>query len=153
MLNWRSAWGRALAALTGREALETDEAIVREAGCTIPEIFADGGEAAFRELERQAIANAGKQTGKIILTGGGAVKDPRNYGALRQNGRIYQLERPLELLPREGRPLSLQVGLDELYRQRAPLYARFRDVVTDNSGTPEAAAAIIWRDFNEYFGN
>ena len=149
----KSTVGRALAALTGREALETDEAIVREAGCTIPEIFADGGEAAFRELERQAIANAGKQTGKIILTGGGAVKDPRNYAALRQNGRIYQLERPLELLPREGRPLSLQVGLDELYRQRAPLYARFRDVVTDNSGTPEAAAAIIWREFNEYFGN
>lgn len=144
--------GKLLANLTGRELLDIDARIETRTGCRIPDIFARDGEAVFRALERQEIAEAGKLSGKILVTGGGAVKDERNYAPLHQNGRIYQLERRLEMLPRDGRPLSAQADLSILSAQRAPLYARFRDAVVENNGTANQTADAIWRDFCEYSG-
>lgn len=145
--------GQALALLTGREAIDIDQRIVERAGKSIPEIFARDGEEAFRALERQETAEAGKLSGKIILTGGGVVKDERNYAALHQNGRIYHLLRDLALLPTDGRPLSQSTALADLWVQRAPLYARFRDVTVENSGSVEETAQAIWRDFCENSGD
>lgn len=145
--------GTALAQLTGREAIDTDDAVVARTGRTIADIFSSDGEETFRALEREETERAGKQSGKIILTGGGVVKDPRNYPSLHQNGRIYQLNRNLRTLAREGRPLSLHADLDVLYAQRAPLYARFRDAAVDNNGTAAETAAAIWRDFCEHSGD
>lgn len=148
----KSAVGAALAALTGREAVDIDRRIVQRAGCSIPEIFAQSGEDAFRTLEREETAEAGKLSGRILLTGGGVVKDLRNYAALHQNGRIYHLIRDLALLPTDGRPLSQGADLAAMWAERAPLYARFRDASVENSGTVEETAAAIWRDFCENSG-
>ena len=139
--------GAALGRLTGREAVDLDEQIARAAGRTIPELFAARGEAAFRALEREQAQIWGGESGRILVAGGGVVKDGRNYRALKQNGRIYQLERDVALLPREGRPLSRDADLYAMQRERAPLYARFRDAVVWNDATPEEAAARIWDDF------
>lgn len=144
--------GQALAKLTGREAIDVDQLIVEKAGCSIPEIFAQSGEAAFRALEREMTAEAGKLSGKIILTGGGVIKDHRNYAPLHQNGRIYQLVRDLDILPTDGRPLSQSTDLSVMWTERAPLYAAFRDAAIDNNGTVEETAAAIWRDFCENSG-
>ena len=144
--------GAALARLTGREAVDLDQMIEAAAGCSIPEIFAREGEAGFRAREAAAAAEAGKRTGVILLTGGGIVKTAANYDALHQNGRIYQLVRDLSLLPTEGRPLSQGADLAAMWRERAPLYQRFRDAKIDNSGTVEDTAAAIWRDFCEHSG-
>ena len=149
----KSAVGAALAALTGREAIDIDARIAEKAGCSIPEIFAKGGEAAFRALEREVTAACGALSGKLLLTGGGVVKTPENYAALHQNGRIYQLLRPLELLPTDGRPLSQGADLAAMWAERAPLYERFRDAAIDNSGTVEQTAQAIWRDFCENSGH
>lgn len=149
----KSTVGAALAALTGREAVDIDAEIERRAGCTIPEIFARGGEAEFRRLECEATAEAGKRTGCILLTGGGAVKTPENYGALRQNGRIYHLLRDVGTLPTDGRPLSQGADLAAMWRERKPLYERFRNVVIDNNGPAEETAQAIWRDFCAYSGD
>ena len=139
--------GQALARLTGRTAIDLDEQIVKIDGRTIPEIFAQSGEAAFRALERETAQTWGKESGLILISGGGIVKDERNYHSLKQNGRIYQLERELSLLPRDGRPLSQTANLDAMLRERAPLYARFRDASISNKTTPEEAARQIWQDF------
>lgn len=144
--------GQALAALSGREALDLDQQIVEKAGKSIPQIFAEQGEAAFRALEREVVAEAGKLSGKLLLTGGGVVTVPENYGPLRQNGRIYHLVRDLDALPTEGRPLSHSTDLRALWETRAPLYARFRDVVIQNSGTVQETAQEIWRDFCAHSG-
>ncbi len=140
-----------------RETLELglsiDARIAEKAGCSIPEIFAKGGEAAFRALEREATAACGALSGKLLLTGGGVVKTPENYAALHQNGRIYQLLRPLELLPTDGRPLSQGADLAAMWAERAPLYDRFRDAALVNSGTVEQTAQAIWRDFCENSGH
>jgi shikimate dehydrogenase len=149
----KSTVGRLLSDLTGREAVDIDQQIALRAGCSIPEIFARGGEAEFRALEREETARAGALTGKILLTGGGAVKTPENYGALRQNGRIYHLLRDLGTLPTDGRPLSQGADLQAMWRQREPLYRRFRDVTMDNNGPAEDTAAAIWRDFCEHSGD
>ena len=144
--------GEALAKLTGREAIDVDREIVRRAGRSIPDIFRQEGEGAFRELERQMTAELGCLTGKIILTGGGVIKDRRNYAPLHQNGRIYHLWRELEVLPVEGRPVSQNTGAQQLWAERKPLYEGFRDVLVDNNGTVEATAEAIWRDFCENSG-
>ena len=144
--------GQALAELTGREAVDVDQRIVARAGCSIPEIFARDGEETFRALEREETAKAGKLSGKIILTGGGVIMDARNYAPLHQNGRIYHLIRDLDILPTDGRPVSQSTDLHALWEKRAPFYARFRDAAIDNSGTVEATAAAIWRDFCENSG-
>ena len=112
-----------------------------------------GGDAAFRALAREATAACGALSGKLLLTGGGVVKTPENYAALHQNGRIYQLLRPLELLPTDGRPLSQGADLAAMWAERAPLYERFRDAAIDNSGTVEQTAQAIWRDFCENSGH
>ena len=72
---------------------------------------------------------------------------------LHKNGRIYQLLRPLELLPTDGRPLSQGADLAAMWAERAPLYERFRDAAIDNSGTVEQTAQAIWRDFCENSGH
>ena len=139
--------GAELAALTGREAVDLDAEIVKTAGKSIPEIFAQDGEAAFRTLERETAQRFGKESKKIIVCGGGIVKDPRNYGPLHQNGRIYQLDRALDKLPTDGRPLSQNADLAAMAAERGPLYARFRDALIDNNAAPADAAGAIWRDF------
>lgn len=144
--------GQALAALSGREALDLDRQIEETAGMSIPQIFAQQGEAAFRALEREVVAEAGKLTGRLLVTGGGVVTVPENYGPLRQNGRIYHLVRDLDALPTEGRPLSQSTDLRTLWETRSPLYARFRDVVIQNSGTVQETAQEIWRDFCAHSG-
>ena len=144
--------GQALSELTGREAVDIDRRIVERAGCSIPEMFAHGGESAFRALEQEETAEAGKLSGKIILTGGGVIKDERNYASLHQNGRIYHLIRDISVLPTNGRPLSQGTDLSAMWREREPLYARFRDVEIQNDGSLQETAAAIWRDFCENSG-
>lgn len=145
--------GAALAALSGREAIDIDQRIAARAGRSIPEIFAAEGEAAFRALEREETEKAGKCSGKILLTGGGVVKDPRNYAALRQNGRIYHLLRDLDRLPTDGRPLSQGADLAAMWTERQPLYRRFQDAAIDNNGPAEDTAQAIWRDFCAHSGD
>lgn len=145
--------GLALAELTGREIMDVDAEIVKRSGRSIPDIFAASGEAEFRRLERRATAEAGRESGRIIITGGGVVKDERNYPSLHQNGRIYHLLRDAALLPRGGRPLSEKADLETMQEERMPLYERFRDFAVDNSGAPDETAAAIWRDFLENSGD
>ena len=149
----KSSVGAKLAELTGREAIDLDTLIEQRAGTTISDIFAKQGEAAFRALEREVTAEAGKLTGKILLTGGGVVKDSRNYAPLRQNGRIYHIIRDLDLLPTDGRPLSQATKLSVMWEERRPMYESFRDTAIDNHGTIEETAQTIWRDFCESSGS
>ena len=135
--------GRALAAKLGRPFLDADEELVRTAGRSIPEIFAQEGEAGFRARETEVLRRLGGGSGAVVATGGGAVLREENYDALHQNGHIVWLRRDLGLLPREGRPLSKNADLAAMYEARAPRYARFADAAVENDGTPEDAAEAI----------
>lgn len=145
--------GRELAALSGRPLIDLDGEIVCRAGRSVPDIFREEGEEAFRELESQVLAQVCAQSGQIVATGGGAVLREDNRAALRRTGRVYFLRRDLDLLPRDGRPLSQKGSLEEMYRARRPLYQAAADAVIDNSVSPEETAGLIWRDFCEHSGD
>ena len=141
--------GQALARLSGKPFVDLDGEIVRRAGKPIPEIFAQDGEAAFRDLESQVLAEVCAGHGQVVATGGGAVLREENRRAMRRTGRVYVLRRALELLPTDGRPLSRQGGLEEMYQARRPMYSAAADVHVDNSAGVEETAGLIWRDFQE----
>lgn len=149
----KSAVGRLLSQKTGRELIDVDQLIVREAGKTVPQIFAQEGERAFREREARAVEQASAMTGKIIATGGGAVLRERNVRALKRGGRLYLLSRLLEKLDMEDRPLSS--GIDALRAMQAvrdPIYRASADKTIDNNGALESAAGAILEDFYAYTG-
>ena len=119
---------------------------------SIPKYFAAHGEDAFRALETQALADLGKQSGLVIATGGGCVTRPENLNLLRQNGRIFFIQRALDRLPTDGRPISQANPLEALYEKRLPLYRSFADAEIDNNGAPETAAARILEVYHETVG-
>ena len=138
----KSRIGRALAAHMGRPFVDLDGEIERRAGKTIPEIFAQSGEAAFRALEAEAVADVCKEKGQVIATGGGAVLRADNVRAMRQNGRVLLLERRLDALSMEGRPLSKSLeALEAMWQARAPKYRAAADAAIDNNAAPEDAVA------------
>lgn len=145
----KSTIGEALARLTGRTLVDIDSRITEEVG-SISDYIVTLGEPAFRTIESKMITEVGKQTGLIISTGGGAVTIPENFAPLRQNGRIYEIYRPLEELDTTGRVLSSGgiERLQQLYTVRAPLYARFRQAQVLNTGTPESVAQRILTDLH-----
>ena len=132
-----------LAEKLGRKSVDADETIAQLAGKSIPEIFSQDGEAEFRRIETQALSQLGMQSGLIIATGGGCVTQERNYPLLHQNGTIFWLERELDLLPTEGRPLSQANKLTDMYKIRKPMYERFADFCIDNNGNAVDTVAQI----------
>lgn len=135
--------GSLLAVSLGRPFYDADGEIEKKLGCSIPAFFAQKGEAAFRAVETEVLAELGKRSGCVIATGGGCVTRGENYDLLHQNGEIIWLRRSLTELPVEGRPVSQSRSLPELYREREPAYRRFADFCVENEATPEAAVEKI----------
>lgn len=140
----KSTVGRLLAKISGREFLDTDDIICRRLGTDIPTVFRDMGERYFRDVESEVIKDITRVGGRIISTGGGAVLRPGNVDALRQNGRIYFIDRPEEeLIPTPDRPLAKsREDIMRLMHERHGIYLSAADRVI-NGGTPEEIARII----------
>ena len=139
----KSTIGKQLSHKLNRPFIDIDEQIVQTACMSIPEIFAMYGEQYFRNLESQLLFQYGMQSGLVISTGGGCVTQPENYRHMHQNGIIIWLQRDIEKLPTDGRPLSKGGQLGLLYKQRAPLYAQFADHIIDNNAHAEDAINTI----------
>lgn len=134
---------KALANMTGRELVDTDELIEISEKRSIPDIFANNGEDYFRACESRIAAEVGKLSGKIISTGGGIVTREVNLDSLKQNGTVFFIRRKLSKLSRDGRPLSQGADLDAMYKKRHPLYLDFADYTVDNSGSVKECAEAI----------
>ncbi len=137
----KSTVGRLLAEEIGCTFVDTDAEIEKLAKKSIPAIFSEDGEAVFRALETQVLTECGKRSGLVIATGGGCITRTENYDLLHQNGTIFWLKRDLERLPKEGRPLS--VDLEKMYVAREPMYAAFADAWIDNNDSPENTVEAI----------
>lgn len=114
--------GKALSETLHREVVDVDALIVEREGRPIPDIFAADGEEFFRRCETEATKIAGMKTGVIISCGGGLPTRGENHFPMLQNGRIYYLDRSLEQLATDGRPLSQQNKLTDMYEKRHPIY-------------------------------
>ena len=119
----KTTMGRELAKVYGKDFVDSDLMIEAQTGRKIPDIIREDGEPRFRELESAVIAEAAAKTNQVIATGGGSVLAEANRDALAQNGIVVFLDRPLDRLATNGRPLS--VNLEALYRRRLPIYESF----------------------------
>ncbi|HET8746113.1 MAG TPA: shikimate kinase [Ramlibacter sp.] len=123
--------GRHLARRLRLPFFDSDHVIEERLGCSIREFFEREGEAAFRDLEQQVIAELAQGPAAVIATGGGAVLREANRNALRAGGSVVYLRSSPEELYRRlrndtTRPL-LQVAdplerLRQMYAQRDALY-------------------------------
>ena len=145
----KSTVGRVLARQLDRELVDTDTEIIRLAKKPIPEIFAQRGERGFRDLESQVIQEVSRRTGLVIATGGGAILREENVRRLRQNGRIYFLDRPAEdILPTDDRPLARDMeAVRQRYAERYPRYTSTADAAVPVRGSAEDVAAAIREEF------
>ncbi len=145
----KSTVGKILAKELGRSYFDTDEWITARAGRSVSQIFEEQGEEYFRNLEAEAVKSLSSMTGSVISTGGGAVLYHENVLVLRQNGRVYWIDRPLsELIPTADRPLAMTYeDIMALAAVRLPLYQKAADVRVTLADTPEKFAAYIRKDF------
>ena len=140
--------GRILAEKCGKQLADTDEYIVRKIGMPISDFFAKFGEAEFRRIEKETVAELSATGGRIIATGGGAVLDPENVRALKQNGVLVFLDRrPENLVATDDRPLaSRRSALEKLYAERYDIYCAAAELHIDANTTPEAEADAILKE-------
>ncbi len=147
----KSTVGSLLAKELGRPFLDTDSLIVKHAEKEISDIFALEGEAAFRDIEEKVIKDDVLSiSGAVIATGGGAVLRENNVRALKQNGKLFFLDRPLkDLIPTDDRPLASTVeAIKKRYDERYELYNNVSDIRIDCDRTPsEIADEIIKEHF------
>lgn len=138
--------GRALADRLGKRFVDLDEEIVRAAGRSIPDLFAAEGEDGFRAREAEQTARFARDGRQVLSCGGGVVKRPENLRAIRQNGVVLFIDRPLDALTvGGGRPLSTSTeALKAMEAQRRPLYLAAADAVIPNETTvADAVAAAL----------
>lgn len=143
----KTAVGRRLAAELGWPFADADQEIEAAAGTSITNIFAELGEAAFRQSERQVIARLLEADRRVLALGGGAFVDPDTRALVRARAISVWLRADVDILARRtarrtDRPL-LRTGdpratLTALLDKRAPIYAE-ADIVVDSGRGPVRA--------------
>lgn len=143
----KSTVGALLAAATNRPFYDSDEGIKQKCGMEIPDIFLQYGEEYFRSVETAVIKELSANSGCIIATGGGAAMRSENVRALKQNGHIYFLDRPIEqLIPTKDRPLAGTVeAIKQRYNERYDTYVSTADTVIKIQGNAQSVADEIER--------
>ena len=139
--------GRKLAEAFGMKLIDTDECCVNKMGMEIAEYAALCGESAFRDVESAAVEEAAAESGVIIATGGGAILRERNVRAIKRNGILIFIDRPLELLEATpDRPFSADPeALKRRFEERYEIYCMTADLRVDGSGSVDEVAEIIRR--------
>ena len=154
MASGKSHVGRILAQRTGMPLVDVDTEIVARAGKSIDRIFTEEGEAAFRALEREVIAELCAGTDKIISAGGGAFVDPENRRVMLSGGAVFCLQAQPETIYKRltsdnesgeaVRPLLAgddPLGrIRELLSQRADAYSQAHHRIDTDDLTPEEVA-------------
>ena len=139
----KSAVGRAVAKKLKRRFIELDKAVVQRAGKSIPEIFQQDGEIAFRDFEIQATRDVARGKRVVIACGGGIVLNSINIDRLRKDAVIiYLTASPGVIMKRISRDKNVRPLLNvadpasrvkELLKFRGPFYERAADIKINTS--------------------
>lgn len=149
----KTTLGRIVSKVLNRPFYDTDREIVAKEGMSIEDIFSEKGEEYFRDLESEVISEISRKTGIIIACGGGSILRKENRLHLKQNGRIYFINRKLDKLSKKGRPLSNGDGaLERLYSQRVKIYRSMCDKEIFSNQEVDSCASEILKDFAEVEG-
>jgi shikimate kinase len=148
----KSVVGRLLARRLGRCFVETDDMITAREGRSIPEIFAELGEARFRQLEAEAVDLLALKSGDVIATGGGLPCRDGRMEALRALGTVVWLRGDVAALVERARrsghrPMLAGRSAEEteaLYRMREPFYRQAHVTVdTTALGVDQVVAHVM----------
>jgi shikimate kinase len=143
--------GRALAHRLGVALRDTDEDVVAAAGKPVAEVFVEDGEAAFRDLERAAVADALEAQDAVVVLGSGAVMDPLTEAALAGHTVAFLDVSVADAARRLGLTGPRPTGLGNpraqwlrLMEHRRPVYARVATVTVPTDGLePEDVAERV----------
>ena len=142
--------GTLLAKELDRPFYDTDAEIVKKTGKEISAIFAEVGNDGFRKIETEVIKELTvRASGAVIATGGGAILKDENVRALKRNGKIYFLNRPIEnIVPTADRPLALdRAALKARFEERYERYLATADVEIQTDEVIEHTKNAIKEDF------
>jgi shikimate kinase len=148
----KSSVGRRIAGKTGHRFVDTDELITSKGGRSITQIFAEHGEAHFRELESAALRELEGKTGMVLATGGGLILREENRAVLRRIGPVVWLDAGPDILfervsRNRKRPLlhteDPRASFDALLTERRPIYEAAADLRLDSSQLSHDDAARI----------
>ena len=141
--------GQLLAERLGMSFVDLDQEVEREVGRSIPQIFEEMGESAFRELERAAMDRVLNTSPQVIAPGGGWVAQPGAVERVADRGMLIYLRTSASTAARRvasegGRPLleGANPGLTmaRLLETREPFYARAHVTVSTEEKTPPEVA-------------
>lgn len=148
----KTVTGRVLAQRTGMELVDMDALIEQRQGKTIPEIFAQDGEPAFRAMERELVQELSQRTGLIVSTGGGIVLNPDNIAEFEKTGLVVCLtaspDTIFQRLEKDThRPLlsgDKKGQISALLEKRNPLYTAIaHGIPTDGLSDEQTADRIL----------
>jgi len=146
----KSVVGRALADRLGYTFVDVDDMIVEDTGKSLPEILRTEGLKAFLEIEAR-VGTAVSCENTVIATGGSMVLSDKAMENLRENSVIVWLETPIsqisdrmpEDLTDRGIAAPSGMTIQEIYKQRLPLYARHADlIVASRDGENDTAEQV-----------
>src|SRR5688572_2050134 len=146
----KTAVGRRLAALLGKEFFDSDAEIEKRTGVDIRYIFEKEGEARFRMREHEVIAALTALDSVVVATGGGVILDAGNRERMMATGTVIYLETNIDTLVRrtkaaKTRPLLMnddpRAVLERLMTVRRPLYESTADLRVETTGRQVRAVA------------
>ncbi len=145
----KSTVGKILARTMGRQFFDIDAEIVSHTGMEITQIFAQYGEAGFRDIETETTKKLSALSGVVISCGGGTVLRDENINALRRNGVIFFIDRPLsQLIPTADRPLASDCeSIKKRYNERYERYCSTCDMRIPVEGDAQTVAEKIGKEF------
>ncbi len=124
----KSTLGKMAAAELSMPFVDTDCLITEKTGKTAAEIIKLDGEKTFRDIEEAVVREVSSQQGVVIATGGGAILREENRRALKENGTVIFLDRPIDKLATANRPLSSDIEkLKKRYAERYDIYCALSD--------------------------
>lgn len=151
--------GRRLAKKLKLDFVDADQEIEAAAGCTIPEIFENHGEAYFRRGEQKVIKRLLGGPRRVVSTGGGAFMNPETRKVIAERGISLWLKADLEVLHertsrRDNRPLLRQGDprqiLTRLMKERYPLYAEADITVVSDESPADATTKKAFEALRDY---
>ncbi len=155
MGSWKSTVGKKLAASLNLEFIDTDDEIEEMTEMKVADIFAEFGEAKFREMESAYFVEKAKQKGILFSTGGGIVLNENNRKVLKENGKTILLDATAKTLAQRihntsKRPLlkdsdNLEARLQSIREERHPLYLECAHLIvgTDTLEPPQVVNSIL----------
>lgn len=154
MCSGKSIVGRELATLTGRRFVDIDRVIEQRIGPILPWMKSHG-EAKFREVESEVLADLLEAEDVLVACGGGTPMAADNMDRMLEAGRVVYLDVPHDILVERARrsggdrPLlfglkgdALTDRIGELMQVREPVYRR-APVHVRGGGTPRETATLM----------